>query len=77
MTVKIVNDTMCQRSGMILLKDVILYNVLDLSGLYYGRDKKGEERAVLINDAAIVLDEYETETTNPVPKFEKGVKEKK
>jgi hypothetical protein len=59
MTVKITTDTMCQRSGVILLKDVILYNVLDLSGLYYGRDKKGEERAVLINDAAIMLEEYE------------------
>lgn len=59
MRVKIVKDTMCQRSGVTLKSDTIILEAKDLSGLYYGRDITGEERVVLVNDAAIMLEDYE------------------
>ena len=77
MRVKIMIDTMCQRSGATLKEGTIISDVTDLSSLYYGMDLDGEERAVLVKDAAIMLDDYEAEAPNPIIKYAKTDKEKK
>jgi len=59
MRVKITTDTMCQRSGVTLKEGTIITDVKDLSGLYYGTADTGEECAVLVKDAAIMLEDYE------------------